>query len=300
MARIPNLTFVVFTYNEEARLPLVIRNFRSYGHILIVDNYSTDRTRDIANEQGCDVLLNRNEGGFMENQQTCDNVQAAVHTDWMFWIAADELVAADALEELERLIRLDRYDVICMMRKNYFQGAFCHDIATGYRARAFKKNTIDFRNNKIHEFGRIVVPKERVYYMPSRYFVHHLISNTAATYLETIQRYTEIEQKVRAPEELDRSLLYLLLLPFKALWGDYILKGGVKGGRQAMHLSAMMMTYSLLKVIKGYEAKMGLTAEEIAQRNRQIAETILQTIPASKTASQTDGRQETVSPQNMP
>ncbi|CEK19141.1 predicted glycosyltransferase [Chthonomonas calidirosea] len=298
--RIPNLTFVVFTYNEEARLPLVIRNFRSYGRILVVDNYSTDRTRDIAKEQGCDVLLNRNEGGFMENQETCDNVQSAVRTDWMFWLAADELVAADALEELERLIRSERYDVICMVRKNYFQGAFCHDIAIGYRARAFKKNTIDFRNNKIHEFGRIVAPKERVYYMPSRYFVHHLISNTAATYLETIQRYTEIEKKVRAPEELDRPLPYLLLLPFKALWSDYLLKGGIRGGRQAVHLSALMMIYSLLKAIKGYEAKMGLTADEIAKRNRQIAEMILQTIPSAEIASPTDGRQETFSPQNTP
>lgn len=277
--RIPNLTFVVFTYNEEARLPLVIRNFRNYGHILVVDNYSTDSTRALAEAHGCQVLLNRNEGGFMETQETCDRLQAAVQTDWMFWAAADELVAPDALEELRRILQSDRYDVICMMRKNYFQGAFCHNIAIGYRARAFKKDTIDFRNNRIHEFGRITVPKERVYFMPQHYFVHHLIANTAGSYVETIQRYTDMECQMRSPQELNRSLSYLLLLPLKAIWSDFFLKGGMKGGRQALHLSILMSIYSLLRAIKGFETQEGLTKEEIAKRNREIAERLLGNLP---------------------
>lgn len=287
-AFISNLTFVVFTYNEEARLPLVIRNLKKYGSILVVDNYSSDSTLEIARSYGCRALMNRNEGGWMENQETCDNVQDAVSTDWMFWLSADELISADALVELGRLIESDKYDVISMLRKNYFQGVFCHNIAIGYRARAFKKNCIDFRGNTIHNFGKITSSPKRVFKMHSRYYIHHLISNTTTSYIDTIQRYTEMEKVNRDHGQMTRSTAYVLLVPFKAILMNYFLKGGRKAGRSALHLSVLMLIYSFIKILKGYDVQEGLTAEEIARRNRRIAEDILRRLPGKPVQPETE------------
>ena len=43
-----NITFVIFTYNEEKRIEYPIRNFINYGNVIIIDNFSTDKTKEIA------------------------------------------------------------------------------------------------------------------------------------------------------------------------------------------------------------------------------------------------------------
>ena len=91
---IPDITFVVFTFNEALRLPGVIKNFRKYGRILVVDNFSTDETVAIARAAGCEVLMNKN-AGWVEDFETTEKVKAAVQTPWIYWAFADEMTMAN-------------------------------------------------------------------------------------------------------------------------------------------------------------------------------------------------------------
>lgn len=271
---IPNLTFVIFTFNEEARLPNVIKNFRCYGKILVVDNYSTDSTVAVAEAGGCDILLNKN-AGWVEDYDTLEKIKAQVHTDWLYWGFADEILQRDALADLARVITQGTADVVSIARKNYFYGVFCREIAVSFQTKAFKKNAIDFRGNTLHNFGKIIVGGDRVYQMPPDKFVHHLISNTAATYVATINRYTDLEAGTKTPAELNRSAAYYLLLPFKALWLDFFRRGGRQAGHAGLALSALMLSYSLIKAIKGYEAAQALDADAIKNRYEEVSGELL-------------------------
>lgn|GEM_PF-1265189 len=275
---IPNLTFVIFTFNEEARLPNVIKNFRCYGKILVVDNYSTDSTVALAEAGGCDILLNKNVG-WVEDYDTLEKIKAHVRTDWLYWGFADEILQKEALADLGRVITEDKVDVVSIARKNYFYGAFCREIAVSSQVKAFKKNAIDFRGNTIHNFGKTVVGSDRIYQMPPDKFIHHLISNTAASYLDTINRYTDLEVGTKTPAELNRSAAYYLLVPFKALWLDFFRRGGRQAGHPGLALSVLMLTYSLIKAIKGYEALHHLDAGQIARKNQQKVDELLQAFP---------------------
>lgn len=265
---------MIFTFNEEARLPNVIKNFRCYGKILVVDNYSTDSTVALAEAGGCDILLNKN-AGWVEDYDTLEKIKAHVRTDWLYWGFADEVLQKDALADLGRVITKDEADVVSIVRKNYFYGVFCHEIAVSPQIKAFKKTAIDFRGNTIHNFGKITVGGDRVYQMPSDKFIHHLISNTAASYVSTINRYTDLEVTTKMPAGLNRSAVYYLLVPLKALWLDFFCRGGRQAGHPGLALSVLMLIYSLIKAIKGYEAADGLDADSIKIRYEAIAGELL-------------------------
>ena len=43
-----NITFALFTYNEEKRISFAIKNLIKYGEVVIMDGGSTDKTKEIA------------------------------------------------------------------------------------------------------------------------------------------------------------------------------------------------------------------------------------------------------------
>jgi glycosyltransferase involved in cell wall biosynthesis len=43
-----NITFVIFAFNEEKRIAYSIRNFINYGEVVVIDNFSSDRTVEIS------------------------------------------------------------------------------------------------------------------------------------------------------------------------------------------------------------------------------------------------------------
>lgn len=78
------ITFVLFMFNEEARIERAVRNFLPYGRVLVVDNHSTDRTVEIAKSLGADVLLHKNQG-WVEDEHTTSVVKSVVQTPWLYW-----------------------------------------------------------------------------------------------------------------------------------------------------------------------------------------------------------------------
>jgi len=275
---VPDITFVVFTFNEAARLPNVLCNFQGYGPILIVDNYSTDATVAIAREAGCSVLMNKNQG-WVEDYETTENVKAAVSTEWIYWGFADEIAPKEVLSNLAQVIKERRHDIIMIQRKNYLYGQFCHDVAVSNHIKAFKKEAIDFQGNTIHNFGRVLVKEERIYKMTSDKFVHHLISNTAESYLNTINRYTDMEIVTKSATEIDQPIVYYLLLPLKVLWWEFFRGGGRISGKPALALSVFMLIYSLIKAIKAYEVLEELDSTNITVANERIVRSLLEKFP---------------------
>lgn len=275
---IPDLTFVIFTFNEEARLPNIIKNVRAYGRILVVDNYSSDQTVEIAHAQGCDVLMNKN-NGWVEDEETTGKIKAYVQTEWLYWGFADEILSKEALADIARVITQGQADVISILRRNYFYGELCHDVAIAHLTKVFKKSAIDFRDNTIHNFGRTLVGDDRVYKMPPEKFIHHLIGNTTASYLNTVNRYTDLEITTKPAAEMNKPVFYFLFLPIKTIWQDYFVKGGRKAGRPGLALSVLMLIYLLTKALKGYEALCRMDAAWIAQKNQDTVNELLRNFP---------------------
>lgn len=244
------ITFVVFTYNEERRIENVIKNFMNFGKVLIADDGSTDKTIEIAKQYGCDIYRRDNFGyGYVENQPLVDRLYEIVDTEWIYWAFADEMLTADSLKEIMRIIKENKYEIINIDRKNYFMGRFCYDMFHSRTNKCFKKGTIDFSDNKIHGFGKSVVDPNKIYALPDKYYVHHFISNNVSSYINVINRYTE-EESGRGCKSSFSFLVLGISLFFRFLLKHYLLGKGYRSGIEGVFFLFLMYIYHLVKLMK--------------------------------------------------
>lgn len=268
------VTFVLFMYNEEKRVERAIRNFLSFGRVLIVDNYSSDQTVSIAQSMGASVVLHKNKG-WVEDEETAAVVKSAVKTEWLYWGFSDEIVDYATMCAMLAAIDSGQYSIVNIARKNYYYGRFCHEAYQNSQSRAFKKNAIDFTGNVIHQFGKACVPDAEICYLSSsRYFIHHFISNNAKSYLASLDRYTDIEAEKAKPVCLIRMLLSMV----RSFIGHYFLKGGYRSGRAGAYLAIQVSLYTFLLSVKAYERTKGLNVQSIEALNNQTRDHLLEEI----------------------
>ncbi|MFB3946056.1 glycosyltransferase [Aeromonas veronii bv. sobria] len=266
------ITFVIFTYNEEARIERAIKSFISYGKVLVVDNFSTDATIDIAKRNGCDVLMNKNPG-WVEDEVTTANVFDAITTPWVYWAYADEIIEKKSIEKIQYYIECNDYDIISIRRKNYYYGQFCYNAFSDRLNRVFRVGAIDFSGNKIHEFGKVLVAENRIFTLPEEYYVHHFISNTATSYLRVMDKYTDIQ----APKEIKcKNPLLLILQSVRCFIVHYFIRGAFKAGVAGFYLVINMIYYSWLLNMKKYELDHHVDFKTIEDLNNKHRDKILE------------------------
>lgn len=265
------LTFIIFTFNEEARIERVIRNLSGWARILIVDNHSTDATQEIAERMGAEVFLNKNIG-WVEDFDTVERIKNRVETPWLYWGYADEMLDCETLKVITQSVESDKYDVVNIARKNYYYGRFCHDAYADRGNRIFKKNAIDFFGNTIHNFGKVSVPKDRINFLDSKkYYVRHYISNTAKQYLSTIDRYTDIQFATNK----ECSGLNLMTRMAKEFVLQYFIHGAYKAGKAGLFLILQMMYYQCILAMKTHERVHDLSFTGIEKLNNVDRDKVL-------------------------
>lgn len=270
------ITFVIFTFNEADRIERVIKNFKNYGRILIADNNSTDSTQDIARQYGCEIFLRKEEYEFVENQKLVDQLYEVVSTEWIYWGFADEMLETQTLEEISRIISTNRFDIISLDRKNYFYGEFCHNLYHARVNKLFKKHAINFTDNVIHGMGKPNVEENKIHHLDEKYFIHHFISNTAASYLNVINRYTESE--LQFAYSVKTSFMSFILLFLKILIKDLFRSKAYRSGFSSVALTELMIFYALVKNMKHYERSNNLSQRTIEAKNNLQRDIIIEGI----------------------
>lgn len=118
-----NLTAIILTLNEAGHLPRCLESVRSAGaSILVVDSFSTDATREIAEAYGARVVQHPFLNYASQFNWALSQLSPAV--DWVLRLDADEYLTASLVEEIRsRLPRLaeDVSGVFCGRRMT-FQG----------------------------------------------------------------------------------------------------------------------------------------------------------------------------------
>ncbi len=119
-----DLTVIILTYNEEKHIERCIRSLKPFAKkIVLVDSFSTDRTVEIADSLGAEVLQNRWPGNHaIQFQWGLDNAHLA--TEWIMKIDADEYVLPELADEIsKKLPGLDNeISGIYMKRRVFFMG----------------------------------------------------------------------------------------------------------------------------------------------------------------------------------
>src|SRR5690606_34466647 len=97
----------VIVYNEEANIRELCESIQWVDEIVIVDSFSSDRTREIAAEF-TDKIFEYEFKGYKDKHEFAD---AKTTGDWILWMDADERVTPELRAEIEALRLKDPKDL---------------------------------------------------------------------------------------------------------------------------------------------------------------------------------------------
>lgn len=149
------LTIAIVTYNEEKNIKKCITSCDGIAdRILVLDNYSTDKTAEIAKQLGADVIQSKScVRERIEYALSNENITSG----WVLFLDADERMTPESAEEFKNLCEKYRNDSevngIVVRYRLHFMGK---DLKHGgfsplKKLRAFKPGTAYYENEKIDE-----------------------------------------------------------------------------------------------------------------------------------------------------
>lgn len=154
------VTIYTITYNEELMIEFFINHYRKRFpgcEIVVIDNYSTDKTVEIAKKNNCKIEY------FDSNNQISEKKYLEIKnhcwknskTDWVIVCDCDELANIDenilkneALSNTT-IVNFEGYDMVNLNDNDIID---LHNIKNGIRAKLYDKNIL-FNKKKITEIN---------------------------------------------------------------------------------------------------------------------------------------------------
>ncbi len=270
------ITFLVFTFNEERRLEPYLRCIHGWGRIVIIDNHSTDNTREIAARYTEHIHTFRNPG-YIENKETMDFALSKVTSKWVYLGYVDELLPQPLLQQLKQISGEERYRIVEIFRKNFMFGQEIFNYGK-HHLRMFVPGSVDFTGNIVHNLGKFSVPADQIHKIPAsdQTSLWHFSSYNTSKLELAHNRYAELEARQRH-EELGQRFSGI-----RALWklafyffGTYFGLGGFRGGWPGLFISIQIAYFKFSIEARLWEQDNGLTLPEIERRYDQLKEDLL-------------------------
>jgi len=118
--RLP-VTVVIPVKNEERNLARCLDRLKRFAKIVVIDSGSTDRTREIAQEHGCEFVSFRWDGHFPKKRNWF-LINHPPKNPWVFFLDADEYLTDEFVDELARALAMTTHVGFHVMYSNYFLG----------------------------------------------------------------------------------------------------------------------------------------------------------------------------------
>ncbi|MBI4225979.1 hypothetical protein HY612_02595 [Candidatus Roizmanbacteria bacterium] len=278
-----NITFLIFAFNEEKRIEYPVKCFLPYGDVLIIDNLSTDRTCEIAKNLGASVIRFRREiGTFAETPEVVDRIYKNVKTDWVFWGMADEMVPKTCLELYKKIASENKYKVVVQKKKTLLFDEKSEFLPCDITVNFFRKDSIDFRNNRIHQTGKFakhVKPDEILYLPPiDEYSVYHFSNYITENLVRNFNIYTTEHAKNISHKNLE---IRIILEPMITFVTHYLQGGAIWRGIRGLIVSLQYSYYSFLALVKAYELKYNINLITQERNFAVVKKELLKTSPKS-------------------
>ncbi|MBD3266256.1 glycosyltransferase [bacterium] len=238
------LTVLIPTFNEEQNLPDCLQSAAWADEILVVDSFSTDRTRDIAQSHSARILQHPYESHAAQRNWA---IPQATHP-WVFLLDADERITPALQEEIQALLQtgpsIDAYRVA--RRTFYFGreakfGGFGNDWVT----RLVKQDTCRIEECGFHGDFKLDFTPGKL-----KGKLIHYTCNSIEEYFQRFEMYTTGGARRLYHKNKTAGFLEILGRPLWRFLHRYILRLGFLDGRLGLILCMLSAFYVFTKYMK--------------------------------------------------
>src|SRR5215471_1171350 len=146
------ISAVIITLNEQENIRPACESVAWADEIVVVDSESTDATRDLANDCGARIIVNKWPGFATQKQFATD----AASSDWVFSLDADERISPElrgAIEQLKSKKRSSLGDGYRVARRTFYVNRWIRGGGwyPDYQLRLFNRHKGSWGDRLIHE-----------------------------------------------------------------------------------------------------------------------------------------------------
>lgn len=259
------LSVVIITKNEEDKISRCIESVKWADEILVIDDESTDRTKEIVEGLSARVIVNKSNGNF-DNQRNI-GIDSARY-DWVLQMDADEVVTPFLQQKIQDTLKsTEKFSAFKFRRKNYFLGHFMRYAGEyDYWLRLFNKKKARYVGADIHE--RLKVDGEVGIIEAD---MEHYAFKTITQFIARQNNYSSFESKAMFEREgvlPEKVIRYnIKIKPFKIFWKTYVKKQGYKDGMHGLIWCVLLAFRQVMIWAKYWEI---VTNAECKMRNAEL------------------------------
>ena len=242
------LSVLILAKNEEKNIADCIRSVSFADEVVVLDDFSTDRTAAIAEGLGARVVQRALDGNWGA-QQTFGIGQTRY--EWLFMIDADERASKRLAAKVSEIVAEDdrRYAYL-NARLNYF---WEHPLRHGgwfpdYVVRLLPREGTHVEG-LVHQAIRHTYEEVR---LPKDCYMIHYPYRSWEHYFSKFNVYTTLAAEKLREKGKRASLFDILLHPAWASFRMYVLRGGWRDGRIGLFLAGFHFFYTMAKYVKLY------------------------------------------------
>lgn len=240
------LSAIIITKNEEHDIEACLKSLNGVAdEIILVDDFSTDNTVNIAKRFGAKIFQ-RKWNGFSEQKQFALSEASG---EWVINIDADERLTPALRDEIK--ILLDQKDTVIpngfyIPFNVYFLGERLRFSNTQgeKHLRLFRKTSASYGASKVHEGIKVTPPHGTL-----KNRVEHYSYATISEYLQKCDLYTGLLAQKKRGEGKHFHFYHHLVLPWELL-RRYVFKLGFLDGSVGFTYSALSAYYVWLKYLR--------------------------------------------------
>ncbi len=238
------LTVLILAKNEEINIRACIESVLFADEIIVIDDFSTDRTAEIARSLGAKVVQRAMEGNWGE-QQTFAIQQAG--SEWVYFIDADERMTPELAAEVCAAVKRNEKHAYRNARLNHFWG---QELRHGgwypdYGIHLLPKEgsyVTGFVHPQIHHPYTEKKIHQHMMHYPYRSWEH---------YFNKFNRYTELAAKKNKENGKRVNFFFdIIIRPWVAFFKMYIIKAGWRDGKIGFILASFHFAYTMAKYVK--------------------------------------------------
>jgi len=246
MTRRPTISATIIALDEERNLAELLPMLEWTDEILVVDGGSSDRTVEVAEAHGCDVI-NRRMESFAAQRNLASRLARG---DWVLSIDADERPTPELVEEIRQSIAHGGYAGFRVpIRSSIFGRRFRYSGTQDDQPVRLARRAAATWVGDVHEVLQVAGPVGRL-----RHWLVHRTLPDLPSFLAKMHRYTSLEARARARSGRAPAWHEPWIAPPREVFRRLIWKRGVLDGPAGW-------TFCLLS---------GLSAWALAHQHRRL------------------------------
>jgi len=252
-----NITGIIITLNEEKNIKNCILSLQQVcSEIIVVDSESGDKTREIAEELGARVYVQKYLGdGIQKNV----GLQYASHP-WVFSMDADERLTPELIAAIHTIdLSRSAYWGYAVKRRNHIGSRWvrCCGWYPDYVVRLFRKDKLRFSETKQHA----TVPPTCTLRLQAA-LLHFTYQNIGELFAKPARNFSTRSAKIMFLNGKKANVFSPFIHGFWAFFSNYFFKRGIFGGIDGLTLSIAIACNSYLKYAKLIEYQQDSTVRE--------------------------------------